>query len=140
MDLDFIINENRVSWFYLKNNNQQDEKLFKEMINRIVKVSKTTDVFGEKGADNLIEKENTEQGVIFHVEQRKVPNIVKCFVDLNDIDVTINLTGINPNMELATKTISKPLNMNEVLELIPYYHPFLKKIKINDAEKIQKSL
>lgn len=116
--LDFVISEKKVNYFTLKNNNM-GIKLYIELINMFTKRSNASD--GKKADSFLRAEENGE--VVLHVIQKKVPNVIKYLVNSNDIDINVNLTGIKPNREIETRTITKPFDKNKVLELVPCYHP-----------------
>ena len=79
------------------------------------------DIYGKASDSFKVIQQDGEFAL--EVVQSKVPNVVKFLVNNNDKDIQINLTGLNPNREVVNRTIKKPLNINEVLELVPCYHP-----------------
>lgn len=126
--LNFYADKDRVGYFVLENESM-DPALFTMLVHEFVNFSKVND---GKGATSF-EVLKQDRSDALHVIQNKVPNVIKYLVNKNDKNIEIKLTGLNPNREVVTKNISKPLDINQVLELVPCYHPVIQKSINNDS-------
>ena len=115
-----ICKENLKGWFALENGDL-NPGLFNTYVNGFNKAF--IDEYGVEGAKEHVNKVQKDGKVVLFINERKVPNLVKSLVNSNQFDIHVDLTGKNVDGEEITRTITKPLNINQVVELVPHYHP-----------------
>lgn len=115
-----ICKNNLKGWFALENGDL-NPGLFNTYVNGFNKAF--MDEYGIEGAKEHVNKVQKDGNIVLFIVEKKVPNLVKSLVNSNQFDIHVDLTGINVNGEEITRTITKPLNINQVVELVPYYHP-----------------
>lgn len=118
--LDFSFSRDKVGYFVLKNKDM-DVKKFNDIVKMFAGRAVAPEYYGKASDSFKVIQQDGEFAL--EVIQNKVPNVVKYLVDSNSQDIQINLTGINPNREVESEMIKKPLDINKVLKLVPYYHP-----------------
>ena len=114
-------------WFVLENENM-DQKVFSSLVDRLYTV--ISNIYEGTKPDNSAKKEekyvekiaNEKGEVALKVTQKKVPHIIKGLVQDPNVDIKINLKGINPQREVVSRIIAKPFTANQVTELVPFYH------------------
>lgn len=115
-----ICKDNLKGWFALENGDL-NPGLFNTYISAFNKAF--IDEYGVEGAKEHVNKVQKNDKLVLFINERKVPNLVKSLVNSNQFDIHVDLTGINASGEEITRTITKPLNINQVVELVPHYHP-----------------
>lgn len=116
-------------WFILENENM-DQKVFSSLVDRLYTIisniyegTKPENNKNDTKEDKYVKKTTNEKGEIaLKVTQKKVPHIIKGLVQDPNVDIKINLKGLNPQREVVSRIIDKPFTANQVTELVPCYH------------------
>ena len=66
-----------------------------------------------------MDKDKKDEQLVLYIKDRKVPNMVKTFV--NDFKLTIQLEG-RKNGENATEIMTSPFNENKCKGVVPLYN------------------
>lgn len=124
-------------WFALENKTM-NETFYNNLVNSINNAF--INEYKDKGAFDFVRKSTNSNKTVLFINQDRLPQIVKFLVNNNSVDINVELTGLTPNNEEVTRTISKPFNKNDVLELTPAYHPKAPVKEANSDEVAEKPL
>lgn len=132
-----ICNGELEGWFALENKTM-NETYYKNLVTSIHEAF--VNEYKDKGAEDFVKKVSKDDKTVLFINQYRLPHIIKFLINNNGIDINVELTGINPNNEEITRTISKPFNKNDVLELTPAYHPKAPVKEVKSDEVAEKPL